>query len=197
MGLGGHGCCVSGQVPRCLHPGHLDGHQGDWSTRVCGGALEDSLGFHLVHLGGLIVWQSAHLVLVLASERLLSELCAVNVVHVVLQLVLPLKGGTAVGAVKGTGVRMDHHVLRQGLLDAKRLVADRTPVWFLTRVCSKVHLQTGLPLELLLADLTLMHRHFVLLPHFFPQVDTLVMDRQVIMSSEALPALFTLMRFLS
>lgn len=53
-------------------------------------------------------------------------------VQVVFELVLPLKGGGAVGAAEGTRVRVDHHVLRQRLLDAEGLVALRTPVGFLT-----------------------------------------------------------------
>lgn len=63
-------------------------------------------------------------------------------------------------------------------------------------MCSEVHLQTGLPFELLLTDLTLMHSCFILLPHLLSQVDTFVMDGQVIMAPETLPTLLTLVGFL-
>lgn len=53
-------------------------------------------------------------------------------IQMVLELVLPLKGGGAVGTAEGTRVRVDHHVLRQRLFDAEGLVALRTPVGFLT-----------------------------------------------------------------
>lgn len=89
-----------------------------------------------------------------------------------------------------------------------------------------MHLQAGLPLEFLLANLTLMHggfipvndslvRHFqgrrlntelerdeggggpVLLPDFLAQMNALVMDRQVIVAPEALAAFFALVGLLT
>ena len=56
----------------------------------------------------------------------------VHVVHVVLELVLPLKGGAAVEAVEGAGIGVGHHVLGQSLLDAEALVALGAPVRLLT-----------------------------------------------------------------
>lgn len=49
----------------------------------------------------------------------------------VLELVLPFECGAAVGAGERTSVRVDHHVLHQGLLNAERLVALGTLVGLL------------------------------------------------------------------
>lgn len=78
-------------------------------------------------LGGFLEGGGAQLV----GEGPLGEPSAVHVIHVVLELVLPLEGGGAVGAAEGPGVRMDHHVLGQRLFDAEALVALRTPVGLL------------------------------------------------------------------
>lgn len=51
-----------------------------------------------------------------------------HVIHMVLQLVLPLEGGTAQGAVERPGIGVDDHVLGQSLLDAEGLMADGAAV---------------------------------------------------------------------
>ena len=84
-----------------------------------------------------------------------------------------------------------------------------------------MHLQTGLSFELFLADFTLMNCCLVpdhwqevrvipcqnyrlvvnggdlLLPHFLPQVDTFIMNCEMIVTPEAFATLLTLMGFLA
>lgn len=57
---------------------------------------------------------------------------AVDVVHVVFQLVLAFEGGAAVRAAKRAHLRVDDHVLGQSFLDAKGLVADQAAVRLLS-----------------------------------------------------------------
>lgn len=58
--------------------------------------------------------------------------CAVDVVHVVFELVLALKGGAAVRAAERPHLRVDDHVLGQSFLDAEGLIADHTAVRLLS-----------------------------------------------------------------
>lgn len=96
------------------------------------GALEGGLGLRPVGLGGLVKGKGDHFDVVQRGQRLFGEAGAVHVVDVALELVFAFEGGAAVGAVKRTGVRVDHHVLRQRLLDPKGLVALGASVGFLT-----------------------------------------------------------------
>lgn len=64
-------------------------------------------------------------------------------------------------------------------------------------MCSEMTFQTGLSFKFLLADLTLMYCCFILLPNFLSQVNSFIVYCQMIMPSEALSALFTLVCLLS
>lgn len=206
-GLGGQRTLATATQAPDLLPGGVRGHR-DGHKRDRGAAAIDHCGRRMLRrlaVGGLLVALLWFLIR-RKCERLVGsvglrgrmlllllwELGAVHVVHMVLQLVLPLEGGTAVGAVEGAGVRVDHHVLGQGLLDAEALVALGAPVRFLARVCPEVHFQTGLPFEFFLAHLTLVHRRFILLPHFLSQMHGSVVDREMVRPSEALATLLTL-----
>lgn len=61
----------------------------------------------------------------------------------------------------------------------------------------EVHFETGLSLEFFLANLTLMHSSFILLPNFLSQMNAFVVDRQMIVAPEALAAFFALVCFLT
>lgn len=62
------------------------------------------LGLGLVRLGGFLEGDGARFVLAERGEGSLCEPSAVHVIQVVLELVLPLEGGGAVGAAEGPGV---------------------------------------------------------------------------------------------
>lgn len=125
MSLGGEsgGILCSSRHP---HRNQSDGYTNVSRRRR---ALEDWLGVGVVSLRGLLKRKGDHFV---RAEGLLREANAVHVVDVVLELVFSFEGGAALGAVKGTSVRVDHHVLRQGLLYTKCLVALGTSVGFLS-----------------------------------------------------------------
>lgn len=57
---------------------------------------------------------------------------AVDVVHVVFELVLAFEGGIAMRAAEGAHLRVDDHVLGQSFLDAEGLVADHAAVRLLS-----------------------------------------------------------------